>query len=37
MQNKEEIERELLQVRTLQNTDSKMLFMQIIQNCPVLR
>ena len=37
MQNKEEIERELLQVRTLQNTENKMLFMQIIQNCPVLR
>ena len=37
MQKKEEIENELLQVRTLQNTDTKMLFMQIMQNCPVLR
>ena len=37
MQKKEEIEQELLQVRTLQNTDTKMLFMQIMQNCPTLR
>ena len=37
MQNKEQIERELLQVRTLQNTENKMLFMQIIENCPTLR
>jgi DNA invertase Pin-like site-specific DNA recombinase len=37
MQNKEQIENELLQVRTLQETDSKMLFMQILQNCPTLR
>ena len=37
MQNKEEIERELLRVRTLQNTENKMLFMQVMQNCPVLR
>ena len=37
MQNKEEIERELMQVRTLQNTENKMLFMQILANCPTLR
>lgn len=37
MQKKDEIEKEILQVRTLQNTENKMLFMQILQNCPVLR
>ncbi len=37
IQKKEEIEQELLQVRTLQNTENKMLFMQILQNCPTLR
>ena len=37
MQKKEEIEQELLRVRTLQNTENKMLFMQILQNCPTLR
>jgi hypothetical protein len=37
MQKKEAIEQELLQVRTLENSDTKMLFMQIMQNCPTLR
>lgn len=37
MQSKEEIERELFQVRTLENTENKMLFMQILANCPLLR
>ena len=37
MEKKEEIQQELLAVRTLQNTENKMLFMQIIQNCPTLR
>jgi site-specific DNA recombinase len=37
MQKREEIENELLQVRTLENTENKMLFMQILENCPTLR
>lgn len=37
MQTKEQIEQELFQVRTLENTVNKMLFMQILANCPLLR